>query len=821
MRRKSQTHNVIHGALLASMGLAFVGCQSVPNAPLDELSAGGRRGGGLAGQPGAPVGAAGAGTPEQGANGATAGTGVAGAAAAGNAAQQAAGGANGAAPAEKPDATVKGRLVDTAGNPVAGAEVNAYEGFRAYTEADGRFTIGVLSRNDLRLDISKPGFLDRQVTVSLQPGDTSEIEVTVKPLDAKVTPIVAAMGGVAVSSDGKAQLRIPAGALTGDSNVRLTWMDPMPSDKFPFAHGELPGPLLTRAKADGGQADEEFTIPPLSFTLVDLETAKIAPGQQLELRMRINPEALKLAGDNIDFGNPATMQQPCYDFDRAIGLWVNPATARLERDADGTAWTVYTMHSRGTVPNFFNLLQTVTTGGHVSGTNTVTWQESVSYQEQQWDRIQVTRRVPRTVREYVTWTERVQVQERFNPGNGWQTRTVNRTVTRGAWQERTVWDTVRVWEDVSRWVNRTRLENRSRTDNVYGLNFTGRVREESSNPSLNGQALAGATVRHQQDFFGGTTKTTDGGGSFTVPMWHNSGAPTIGGASFFEAEADRGNWDMSVNTDSRLAVGPAGPDFTRAHYGETFRIDYRIDGVLRSENVTFPGMRFWTFGRDARDNTNNFELVGLSNPTFVYVPDGALPSVGLRPGGQNGVGLRVYNKPANTGLVTERSSNPALNGRPLAGATVSHNADFFGATTKTTGSDGRFTIPYFNALTRVTGASFFDAFGTGGFNLVVDTDARVRLRLTGDFDASLNSAEQFVVKYRVDGREVTENVTFNPERELVFGRDAGDNLNNFELVSLQNAIFRYEPENGRMPTASVRPGATATIEAKVQLVAVK
>ncbi|MEB3330725.1 MAG: carboxypeptidase-like regulatory domain-containing protein, partial [Candidatus Sericytochromatia bacterium] len=749
-------------------------------------------------------------------------TGAAGAAGAAASGPQTAGASTAAgAPTEKPDATVKGRLVDTAGNPVADAEVNAYEGFRTYTGADGRFSIGVLSRNDLRLDFSKPGFLDRQVTVSLQPGDTSELEVTVKPLDAKVTPIVASMGGVAVSSDGRAQLRVPPGALTGDSNVRLTWMDPMPSDAFPFAHGELPGPLLTRATADGEQADEEFTIPPLSFTLVDLETAKIAPGQQLELRMRINPEALKLAGDNIDFGNPATMQQPCYDFDRALGLWVNPATARLERDADGTAWTVYTMHSRGTVPNFFNLLQTVSTGSHVSTTNTVTWQEAVNYQEQVWDRVQVARRVPRTERQYVTWRERVQVRERYNPGNGWRTRTVTRWETRGEWRTRTVWDTVNVWENVARWVNRTRMENRSRTDNVYGLNFSGRVREESANASLNGRPLAGATVRHQQDFFGSTTKTSDGSGTFSIPMWHNSSAPNIGGATFFDASSTSGGWDMAVNTDSRLAVGPAGPDFTQAHYGETFRIDYRIDGVLRSENVTFPGMRFWTFGRDARDNVNNFELVGLSNPTFVYVPEGSLPSVSLRPGGQDGLGLRVYNRPANTGLVTERSSNSALNGRPLAGATVSHNADFFGATTKTSGTDGRFTIPYFNALTRVTGASFFDASGTGGLNPVVDTDARVRLRLTGDFDPALNGAEQFVLKYRIDGREVTETVTFNPERQLLFGRDASDNFNNFELVSLQNAIFLYEPEGGRMPTANVRPGGTATIEAKVQFVAVK
>ncbi|MEB3223659.1 MAG: carboxypeptidase-like regulatory domain-containing protein [Candidatus Sericytochromatia bacterium] len=819
MRRKSQIHNAIHGALIASMGLAFVGCQSLPNATLDEMSGGGRRNGGLPGQTGGAPGAGAATSPDQSGGAATSGA-VAGATGAGGDAAGAAAGAQQAAPTFKPDATVKGRVVDVAGNPVTDLQVNGYEGVRTFTDADGRFSLGVYSRNELRLDFSKPGFLDRQVMVSLKEGDTREVEVTVKPLDAKVTPIIASMGGVAVSSDGKAQLRVPPGALTGDSNVRLTWMDPMPSDAFPYAHGELPGPLLTRAMADGGQADEEFTIPPLSFTLVDLETAKIAPGQQLELRMRINPEALKLAGDNIDFNNPATLQQPCYDFDRGIGLWVNPATARLERDADGTAWTVYTMHSRGTVPNFFNLLQTVSTGSHVSTTNTINWQESVSYQEQVWDRIQVARRVPRTVREYVTWNERIQVQERYNPGNGWRTRTVTRNVRRGEWRERTVWDTVQVWEDVSRWVTRTRLENRSRTENVYGLNFAGRVREASSNSALNGRPLAGATVQHDQDFFGGSTKTTDGSGAFTIPMWHNSAAPGIWGADFFDAGASSAGWDMSINTDSRLAIGPAGPDFSRNNYGEVFRLDYRIDGVLRSENVTFPGMRFWTFSRDARDNQNNFELVGLSNPTFVYVPEASLPTASLRPGGQDGLGLRVYNRPANTGLVTERSSNTALNGRPLVGATVSHNADFYGATTKTTGADGRFTIPYFNALTRVSGASFFDAFGTGGFNLVVDTDARVRLRLTGDFDPTANSAEQFALKYRVDGREVTENVTFSPDRTLVFGRDSGDNFTNFELISLQNAIFRFEPQGG-MPTANVRPGGTAVIEAPVQFVAVK
>lgn len=701
-----------------------------------------------------------------------------------------------------PDAKVNGRVVDVNGAPVAGLEVNAYNGFKAVTGADGRFSMDVKAQANLRLDLSKEGYLNRQVAVSLAPGEVGDVAATVKPLDPKLTQVTAAAGANVVSSDGSAQLRIPPGALTKDGAVRLTWMDPMPSDKFPYAHGELPGPLFTRTLATGAESNELVNIPPIAFTNVVLNETDIAPGAQLELRMRVNPEALRLAGNDLDFNNPATLQQPCYDFDRGLGLWVNPATSRVEKDADGTAWFVYTMHGSGQTPNYYNLLQRVSQGGFVTGQQTVTWQENVTRWGQQ----------------LVTWSEPVTRSRTYNPGGGMT------TVTWTEWVSRSRWDTISWTETVTR----------SRTDNLMGRNFTGRVRETSVNSSLNGQNLAGATVRHQQDFFGGTTKTSDGNGEFTIPMWHNTGSVSVNGAGYGRADSTRRGrkirqatgFDLDVNTDSEVRLAPSGPDFTAAHHGQQFQVQYRIDGVLRNETVTFAPNRDWVFGRDTSDNVNNYALVSVSNDTFTYVPEGALPTSNLTVGDTASHGLRVYNRVANTGRVTERSSNSALNGQPLVGATVSHNADFFGATSKTTGAGGTFTIPFFHANTVVGGASYFNATAPGSFNMTVDTDSRLTLTLVTanpnePLDLNLLAEQDFDIVYRIDGRTVTETVKFGPSRSFSFGRDAGDNMNNWELVSLNNGIYLYEPTAGVLPTSSLRPGASGSHNLRVRLVSAK
>lgn len=812
---RSKTHNIIHAALLTGIGVAFVGCQSVPNLPVDTLSSGARGARPAAGQAAGENGAAAtsgdaASAGAVGTTGATNGgaTGQAGVApqagavaegtlAAGAEANKGAAAQAGAAEPVVPDAKITGRVVDTKGAPIEGITVNTYYGFKATTGADGKFTIDVKAEPDVRLDLNGPKHLNRQVALSVIPGEVGELNVTLKALDPKLIPVTAAAGGNLVNSDGSAELRIPPGALTQDGAVRLTWMDPMPSDQFPFAHGELPAPLVTRSLPNGEDAGEAFNIPPIAFTNVQLTHARIAPGAQLELRMRVNPNALDLAGRNIDFANPATLQQPCYDFNRAMGVWGEPATSRVERDADGTAWFVYTMRGQGATPNLFNLLQYP----RVRGNNLVTGSQVVSWQEN------VTRWAWRTV----YWSEPVDVWV-DDPGGG------------GSW--------------VTQWVQRegqeqysyTERVTRSRVDYFRGKDFIGQVLETSSNSSLNGRPLAGATVRHEQDFRGATTKTSDGNGEFVIPMWHNSPSVSVNGAGFGNAQSTvRGRklrqatgFVMDVNTDSEVRLAPSGPDFGSAHYGRQFQVQYRIDGAVRNETVTFGPNRDWIFGRDTSDNVNNYALVSVSNDTFTYVPEGSLPSTDLSPGGTATYGLRMYNRVANTGRVTERSSNSALNGQPLVGATVRHNTDFFGATQKVTGAGGSFTIPLYNATTQVGGASYYNASApSGGFDMTIDTDSRLNLTLTGDFNPALHSNEEFEITYRIDGRQVTETVTFNPGRGFSFGRDAGDNMNNWELVSLQNPMFLYEPSAGVLPTSSLRPGATGAHSLRVKFVAAK
>jgi hypothetical protein len=306
-------------------------------------------------------------------------------------------------PTMKPDAKITGVVKDINGNPIAGVQVNAYNGFQATTDANGNYTIDVVAQDNLRLDFSKPGVLMRQEHVSVVPGQTGLIDTKLKMLDPAVSHVSAKEGGTVTSSDGSSQLIIPPGALTQDGDVRLTWMDPVPSDNFPMAYGQLPGPLVTRTMPSGATAAEEYNIPPIAFTNVEMTAAKLAPGAQATLRMRVNPEALTALGDSIDFNNPATLQQPCYDYDRGRGLWVNPATSKVEKDENGVAWFVYTLKGVDAPKNFFGLLQTITTGNYVTGQQTIYWTEQVL--------------VPVTV---------------SNPGGGSSTVWVWQTVTRSA-----------------------------------------------------------------------------------------------------------------------------------------------------------------------------------------------------------------------------------------------------------------------------------------------------------------------------------------------------------------------------------------------------
>jgi hypothetical protein len=488
---------------------------------------------------------------------------------------------NPAAPTVKPDAKVSGRVLDAKGNPIPGVVINAVNGFKAVTDANGNYTIDVAGQDNLRLDFSKPGVVMRQEFVSVQPNNTATMTTTLKVKADTAQHVIASQGATVTSADGNAQLIIPPSALSGDADITSTWLDPMPSAAFPTAYGELPGGMITHTLPDGTQTAEDINMSPLAFAEVAFAGNKLAPGATATLRMKVNPEALTLAGDSVDFNNPATLQQPCYDYDRVHGLWVNPSTSKLEKDADGTVWFVYTVHGVDAPKNFFGLLQTITTGNYVTGQQTIYWTEEEAY------------------------TVRV----------GGHTVTQYRTVTR------------------------------SRQVDLYGKVFSGKVNEASANAALNGAPLAGATVRHQLDFFGGTTKITDAGGNFSIPMWDNTNSVTVSGSSYYNANSSGGGFNMTINTDSHLNV-TLGGDWDARAYSEPVTFEWSNDGVSKKETVTFGPTRNYTFGRDTADDMNNWKLVGADSENFRWVPKDANDTISanMRPGDTKSVTIPMSRK---------------------------------------------------------------------------------------------------------------------------------------------------------------------------------
>ncbi|HEY9723319.1 MAG TPA: carboxypeptidase-like regulatory domain-containing protein [Oscillatoriaceae cyanobacterium] len=259
--------------------------------------------------------------------------------------------------ATQANASVSGLVTDANGKPLAGVEVNTYNGYRTTTDANGKYTIPAVAQSQLRLDFSKDGYLVHQAVTDVTSGQTGNINISLKPEDAKVTHITAAAGGSAVSSDGSSILDIPPGALSKDADVRVTWLDPMPSSNFTSPYGQLPGPLETKTLVDGSDSDQIVPLNPLGFSTVDL-SADLKPGAEATLKMKVNPAALQAVNGQINFSDPATLQQPCYEFDRATGLWVTPSTSKLEKDADGTVWFVYTLHSAQAAPANYVALST-------------------------------------------------------------------------------------------------------------------------------------------------------------------------------------------------------------------------------------------------------------------------------------------------------------------------------------------------------------------------------------------------------------------------------------------------------------------------------
>lgn len=686
-----------------------------------------------------------------------------------------------AQPTAEADAQVTGRVLDLNGNPIAGAVVLAAYGFEATTDADGRYSMKVHAEDELRLDITKDGFLPRQLVAGVAADtDVDMGEARLKALDAKVTK-VDAKGATVVSSDGKSILEIPEGALEGEVGVRLTWMDPMPSDAFPYAHGELPGALVTRTRPDGSDEGESLVIPPIAFADVQMEGGQLKPGAQATLRMKVNPAALELAGDNIDFNNPVTLQQPCYDFDRETGLWVNPSTSKLEKDENGDVWFVYTLRASEAPKNYKAL-------SHVSGQQRIYWQER-----------------ERRTRSYQVWVSRV------GGGGSWVTRTETYYVT----------------------VTRSRLEN------LYGRHFGGTVKEQSSYSGYNGQGISGATVYHSSDFYGRTTKSTGGNGGFDIPMWHNSSGVGVSSSRWRGASSTGGGYNMTIPTDGTLKYHIMGGSLnltaTRSNVANGARgasASPKSEVAARDSKIAFAAPAAPLYVRNASGGaatlTGDVPVRGTLDLGVLKVAKDMLGKVVER----------VTSSPDNhpSLLVSQGSpsrSRLATDGAGLGATSITGFTDTFtGATSATTGSDGTFKFailgnaagPVVSAAFQGLNASDNEALTTTNsvegaaqgqpYTMEIRTDATYELTLKGVFTAA-DAGKQLTLTYEVDGGPFKKTVTLNAEGKInfTFARDTADNKLSFKLIKGENEDMILE----NLPQPStLTPGGSDAGEAELK-----
>lgn len=665
-------------------------------------------------------------------------------------------------PQTQSNATVTGKVTDTNGAPIAGVQVNTYDGFSTTTDANGTYKLPAIGQDELRLDFSKEGYLIRQVLTGLNSGETSNVDVTLKPLDTKITPITAASGGTAVSSDGKAILDIPPGALQGDAKIQLTWMDPMPSAQFPTSYGELPGPTVTKTMPDGTPSKDVQLLPPVAFSTVMMIGNQLKPGAQATLKMKVDPAALQAISDGssgIDFNNPATLQQPCYEYDRASGLWVNPATSMIQKDADGNVWLLYTLHGGDAAPNYKVL-------NHISGQKTVYW----------------TTQEARTGS--YTYTYRV--------GCSWHTATRYYTY----------------------YVNITH----SKQVNLYGKHFDGQVVEKSSNPAYNGKGINGAAVEHQADFYGMTQSSTDGNGSYDIPMWYESTGVSVSGSSWRGANSTGGGLNETIPTDGNVTANVLGGSLKYEAANSNLSSGTWTGSVnqvaSRDSNVTIdkPASPLYI--------ANNPKLTGTV-PVKGTLDFGTLKVVKDLTGQVTEHVTGTDNVPGGAvALVSGTSSSTlAKDGDGLDGTTITKFTDAVSGATSTNTSGGgnfKFTI-YGNADAPTVNANYkgyVNADGPGSpYHIVLNTDSTMVLQLGGTFGAD-EAGKSATLKYTVDGATYTKMVTLDASGKvtLVFAHDRSDDTLNFALVSVETPDMI---STGTEPSATLHPNGSSNGDVKM------
>lgn len=280
---------------------------------------------------------------------------------------------------QKGDALIQGKVLDANGQPVAGALVIAGES-ATKTGADGSYSLKVDSGAAVNIKVIKDGFILRDSSLPIGSGETLAIDAQLVKADANVTRIVAAEGGKAVSSDGDVELVFPAGALKGDGNVRVTWLDPMAGESKPAAFTimqvgdtgatggtadpaatdasqttpaepagpmvstlnttELPGPLETTAYGD------RKYFSPVAFADVTMNQ-ELKEGASATLRMAVSDEVLQdmLAQGDLKESDLGQELFPCFSWSSDESTWDKPALSKVVKDENGKYWFEYTVRA--------------------------------------------------------------------------------------------------------------------------------------------------------------------------------------------------------------------------------------------------------------------------------------------------------------------------------------------------------------------------------------------------------------------------------------------------------------------------------------------
>jgi Carboxypeptidase regulatory-like domain len=113
-------------------------------------------------------------------------------------------------------ATIRGRVTDLGGSPLAGVEVVA-AGVKVKTDANGRFELGVAAEKEVRVAVESERYSASALPVTVSKEAAANIELTVKSRSVAMLPD-AEKGGRIEGSDGFA-VELPEGALRDASGM--------------------------------------------------------------------------------------------------------------------------------------------------------------------------------------------------------------------------------------------------------------------------------------------------------------------------------------------------------------------------------------------------------------------------------------------------------------------------------------------------------------------------------------------------------------------------------------------------------------------------